>query len=117
MGIYERIKSLCKLRGINVSELERSLGFARSSLSKIGRVNPSSEKVRKIAEYFGVTQDYVLKGEAFYGDERIAQTAQEMFNDPDMRTLYDLKEKMGEKRFRAHIEFMRKMYEQENPDA
>lgn len=114
MSIYERIKNLCKLRGINISELERSLGFARSSLSKIDRFKPGSDKVRKIAEYFGVTQDYILTGESFYGDDGIAQIAQEMFNDPDMRTLYDLKEKMGEKRFRAHIEFMRKMYEEDN---
>lgn len=114
MGIYERIKSLCKLRGINVKELESELGFARSSLWKIDTITPSSEKVRKIAEYFGVTQDYILTGDAFYGDEGIAKAAQEMFNDPDMRTLYDLKEKMGEKRFRAHIEFMRKMYEEDN---
>lgn len=114
MGIYERIKNLCKLRGISVKELEETLGFSRSSLWKIDQINPSSEKVRKIADYFGVTQDYILTGEAFYGDTDIAKQAQEMFNDPDMQTLYSLKEKMGEKRFRAHIEFMRKMYESDN---
>ena len=50
MTSVERIKSLCKLRGISVKELEAELGFARSSLWKIDTITPSSEKVDRMCK-------------------------------------------------------------------
>lgn len=60
--IYERIKKLCKENGETITGLESKLGFARGSLSKIDKNKPSSERVRKLAEHFGVTQNYILTG-------------------------------------------------------
>lgn len=61
--IYKRIKELCKASGDTITGLEAKLGFARGSLSKIDKNKPSSERVRKLAEYFNVTQNYILTGE------------------------------------------------------
>lgn len=59
---YNRIKELCKTKGVTVTEAEQELGFARGSLCKIDTNKPSMEKVQKIADYFGVTINYLMTG-------------------------------------------------------
>lgn len=54
MSKYERIKELCKDRGVTITGLEKELGFARGSLSKIDKNKPSYERLEKLANYFGV---------------------------------------------------------------
>lgn len=119
MGLYENIKSLCDQHGIAVTRLESELGFARGSIGKLRRQKSmKADRLDKIADFFGVTPTYILTGEheGYYLNPETAQIAQEMFEDADMRTLYDLKAKMGEERFKAHIELMRKLYAEEHPD-
>lgn len=62
MLIYDRIKQLCKEKGVTVTGTESTLGFARGSLCKIDKNKPSAEKVTKLAEYLGTTPDYLMTG-------------------------------------------------------
>ena len=59
---YDIIEHLCKERGIYVTQLASDIGVSKSNVTnwKNGRV-PRSDKVRKIADYFGVTVDYLLR--------------------------------------------------------
>ncbi len=59
---YNRIKELCKTKGVTVTEAEQELGFARGSLCKIDTNKPSMEKVQKIANYFNVSVEYLMTG-------------------------------------------------------
>lgn len=64
--MYERIDSLCKERGTNVTAMCKELGIARSSLSELnsGRSKTlSAEKTAKIAAFLGTTVDYLLGNE------------------------------------------------------
>ena len=63
--LYENILRLCQQAGISGGKLCSELGFSRSTLSdlKSGRVSSlSSAKLQKIAEYFQVPVDTLLKG-------------------------------------------------------
>ena len=63
LTIYERIDALCKERGTNVTAMCKELSIARSSLSELSRGRSktlSADKMSKIAEYFGVSVDYLL---------------------------------------------------------
>lgn len=51
---YSLIKQLAKERGTNVSQVERDLGFAKGSLSKIDKHDPSLDKVAKLCAYFNI---------------------------------------------------------------
>lgn len=65
--LYENIAKLCRNRGITGGRLCTELGFSRSTLSdlKAGRINSlSSQKLQKIADYFSVSVDTLLTGEA-----------------------------------------------------
>lgn len=58
----ERIKELCKIRKISMNMLEQELGFGKGYLSKLGQSTPNTSKIKKIADYFGVTVDYLMTG-------------------------------------------------------
>lgn len=60
MGIYENIKEACKINRKSINQLEKELGFARSSISKFKNNSPSIEKVTLIANHLGVSIDSLI---------------------------------------------------------
>lgn len=62
MTIYERIKGLCKERKISVNKLEERLGISKGSLCRIDVNKPSAEKINNLAEFFGVTAEFLTTG-------------------------------------------------------
>ena len=62
MTVYERIESLRKERKISQGNLEKELGFSNGSISKWKTSMPKPERLQKIADYFGVTVDYLMTG-------------------------------------------------------
>ena len=72
---YERLVSLCSEKGVAVTRAVADMGFAKSITAKWrhGQV-PRGNSLTRIAEYFGVTVDYLLDGE---DKEKAAQTGGE----------------------------------------
>lgn len=62
MNVKERIQFLCKKNGITSKSLEEHLGFGKGYISKIDKAAPNLSKIKPIADYFGVTVDYLLSG-------------------------------------------------------
>lgn len=64
MGISAKLKSLRKQKGINQEEAAQLLGVSLSSYQKYERkknsVTPSLEVLVKLADFYGVTMDYLL---------------------------------------------------------
>lgn len=94
--MYERIKELSKIRGISINKLENELGMAKGYLSKIDRVKPSNERLMSIANYFNVSLEYLMTGEEkeggekYYLNEETAEIAQEIYENKEMRMLFDV---------------------------
>lgn len=62
-NLYNRIDTLCKNRNISITVMCKDAGVSRASLSdlKMGRNQSlSADTLSKIADYFGVTTDYLL---------------------------------------------------------
>lgn len=59
-SIYERIKELANRKGISVNSLEETLGYSRNTIYSMKTKKPSAERVLEIAEFFGVSTDYLL---------------------------------------------------------
>ena len=58
----------CKLRdtkGVKDSDVVKATGITKSTFSdwKSGRSKPKNEKLQKIADYFGVSVEYLMTGE------------------------------------------------------
>lgn len=65
MSIYDNIKVMAKEKGKTVTQIEKELGYARSSISKFDKNVPSVEKVQAIARTLGSTTSEIL-GEVSY---------------------------------------------------
>lgn len=60
MSIVEKIQHLCIERGNTLVGLERELGIGRGIIRRWDKSSPSSENLKKVADYFNVTTDYLL---------------------------------------------------------
>lgn len=61
MLLYDNVKALCVANGISISRLERDLEFPRSSICKWNDNQPGIRKVQKVADYFKVPIETLLK--------------------------------------------------------
>ncbi|MGL9999658.1 MULTISPECIES: helix-turn-helix domain-containing protein [Enterococcus] len=60
MNAKDRIKQLAIQQKITIAELERKLNIANGTIGKWDKQNPSIEPLKKLADYFNVTTDYLL---------------------------------------------------------
>jgi transcriptional regulator with XRE-family HTH domain len=65
--MFERIDSLMKQHGINGLRLALDTGLPKNAVSswKSGKFKPSTDAIIKIADYFNVSADYLLRGDAY----------------------------------------------------
>lgn len=62
--MYEIFEQLLLKHGVTPYKLSQEIGVSQSTLSdwKRGRSTPKLDKLQKIADYFGVTVDYLMTG-------------------------------------------------------
>lgn len=63
MTTTERILSICKERGIPVYRLEKACGFSNAYISRLKKGYIPDEKLSLIADYLGLSMDYLKNGE------------------------------------------------------
>lgn len=58
--MYQKFEQLVKARGITTYRVAKDIGLAPTVFSdwKSGRSKPKVDKLKKIADYFGVTIEY-----------------------------------------------------------
>lgn len=61
--MYQKFEQLVQARGITAYRVAKDLGFSPTLFSdwKSGKSKPKADKLKKIAEYFGVTIEYFLE--------------------------------------------------------
>ena len=70
---YRIFDGLLKMHNMTVYKVSKATGIAQSTFSdwKSGRSVPKADKLKKIADFFGVSVSYLLDGECeFFGDLR-----------------------------------------------
>ena len=60
MTLLEKITLLCEERHITFGELEELCGFSQNYIAKIDKINPSADRVKRIADSLDVSVDYLL---------------------------------------------------------
>ncbi len=61
--IVANIKALCKAKRVSLSEVERATGLGNGVIRRWDEVSPRVESVKRVADYFGVTVDDLLRKE------------------------------------------------------
>lgn len=76
--MYDIFEGLLKEHGVTAYQVAKATGISTGSLSdwKNGRSSPKAEKLRKIADYFNVSVDYLLGKE-----EKPAANSDELSED------------------------------------
>ena len=62
MTLVERIKKLAKEHGTNLANLERELGISNGVIRRWDNASPTCDKILRIADYFSVSVDELLRG-------------------------------------------------------
>ncbi|MHC5373597.1 helix-turn-helix domain-containing protein [Enterococcus sp. LJL120] len=60
MNTYERIKELAKERKLSIRQLEMKFGYSNGYIGSWKRQTPNSTELVRLADYFGVSVDYLL---------------------------------------------------------
>lgn len=80
MTIVNRIKDLANERQMSLAELERTLNLSQGSLRKWDKSTPGADKIKRVADYFNVTTDYLL-GRESYEDMKLKQARWDFVNE------------------------------------
>ena len=100
MSGVELVRSVCKEKRVPIARLERELGFSNGYLNMKLKKIPYDRAVQ-IAKYLDIDVNLILGVEstptpentegkkAYYLDPETAEMAQELFENPDMRILFD----------------------------
>ena len=133
-GFKEMLKYLRSRENMSQAELAKKLGIAKSTISmyEVGKREPDFETLEAIADLFNVDMNFLLgrsgsesghgavptdgQSTGYYLDPETARIAQEMFDDPEMRSLFHMKRNMDPKKFQAHYDMMKQLYALEHPE-
>lgn len=95
--MYEVFEQLLQRFGITTAEVCKATGIGQSTMSnwKSRRNLISGKNAQLIADYFGVSVDYLMTGkekeggEKYYLTEETAKMAQAIFENRELRMLFD----------------------------
>lgn len=122
MTRYGKIKELCKEKGITITGLEKELGFARGSLSKIDKNKPSIDRLEKLSNYFNIRIDFFIEdddkgGEGkYYQDQESVYLNQTIFDNPDLHALMDAAKDCKPEYIKSAVQLLKTLKET-NPDG
>ncbi len=58
--LLDHICSLCKEKNVSIARLERETGIGNGTIGRWDVSSPSVKNVKAVADYFGVTVDYLV---------------------------------------------------------
>lgn len=107
--MYEIFAKLLEEKGLKAADVTRATGIKSPVFSewKKGKSKPNTEKMIKIANFLGVSVEFLTTGkereigEKYYLNEETAQVAQEIFENKELRALFDVQKDMDPEDLRA----------------
>ena len=123
--MYNKIEKLCKDNNTNITEMCRELKIPRSSMSelKAGRVKSMAiDRIEIIAEYFGVTSDFLRgkdendnikaydeTGEPLFIDDEVREIVDSLRTRPEMKILFSVSQNVTKEDIEATVEILKRM--------
>lgn len=59
--IYDKIKEICKTKGVSVAQVERDAGLSNGAISKWNDVSPTVSNLQAVAKVLNCSVDDLLK--------------------------------------------------------
>ena len=91
--MYKIYQKLLDKKGLKNSDVSRATGISNMTLSdwKRGKTKPKTENIRKIADFLGVSVDYIMTGKETEYSIEMAKIDVELSNMSDELKEYALK--------------------------
>ena len=82
---WENFSSLCSKSGLSPNAVAKTLGIPSGSITAWSKgAVPRNSTIKKIAEYFGVTTDFLISGEkekpTIVSDDELSDSRRDMIN-------------------------------------
>ena len=128
MIIAKNLRRIMYDHGKTQADVARDLHISKATLSSWmnGTRIPRMNNIDMLCHYFNVKRADIMEEQlevqtsghqkVYYENAETAQLAQEMFEDRDMRDLYDIKKNMSPERFAIQMRAFRDMYRLEHPE-
>lgn len=123
MSIGDNIKKWREHRNLKQSELAEMLGVSDKTVSswEINRTEPKMGMVEKISSALHCKKTDIIgiddvSDEPYYLNDETREIAKEVFENPELRSLFHVARDIPPERLKAHIEFMKNLKDQEKGD-
>ena len=124
MSGYDYFSKVLSTKGLRPIDVSKATGIRSGVFSdwKAGRYIPKADKMKLIADYLGVPVESLLEVQnsghqvGYYIDEEAAQYGQAIFEDPDLRALFDAVQGIRKEDMRLMVD-MAKRFKETNPDG
>ncbi len=121
---YEYFAEVLKSKGLKASDVSKATGIRSGVFSdwKAGRYVPKADKMKLIADFLGIPVesliDVQISGQQpeYYIDDEAAQYGQAIFEDPDLRALFQAVQGIRKEDMRLMVD-MAKRFKETNPDG
>ena len=103
-------------------DLVNDLGFDKSTVSTWvnGTRLPRMDKVDMLSKYFNINRSDLIEEKSdvqnesgYYINDETREIAQEIYENPNLRSLFDVAKDIPADRLKAHIEFMKSLKDSE----
>ena len=122
MNTVEKIKAICKERKIPISRLEKECGFANGYIGQLKKGSIPSDRLIKVSDFLGLSPSVLIgdnlksSDNTYYVNEETAKTAQEIFENKDLRILFDAAKDARPEDLKMAAEMLRR-FKESNPDG
>lgn len=85
MSTVERIKMLCKERGIAISKLEQDLEWGNAYVSGLKKGTIPDDRLYQVSKYLGVSMDFLVTGKEPNLSDDVAYLNLEILKDKELQ--------------------------------
>ena len=104
----EKLKALKDAKNLTIKQLADKAGLAEGVAAKIFsgiNDNPTVETLKKLAAALDcIVDDFLVQEKEYYSDTKTAKLAQELYENPDYRILFDATRDLSPEDLRAVID-------------
>lgn len=119
--MYSIFEQLLQKHGVSTYKVSKDTGIAQSVFSswKNGISTPKQDKMQILADYFNVSINYLMTGkekeggETYYLNDETREIAQEIFENKELRMLFDVSRNAPPERLLAYYNLIKAMQDTE----